>query len=132
VISQSGGIQLADGGSGLAPGCSSSNTVTIRISDLSADLLNRLVTANVSISGPGSPFGDFNAGISFPLDISDTWVNPDPEALSLLSNGTAIELNPVAALMLNRFFPQPAPGDPAMEFQAGDGMGTVGLSVRVR
>ncbi len=132
VINQSGGIQLANGGSGLVPGCSASNTVTIQISDLSADLLNRSVIAHLSISGSGSPVGNLAAAISFPLDVSGTLVNADPADLSLAINGSAIKLNPVAASTLNLIFPQPSPVDPAMQFQDGDAMGTVGLSVQVR
>jgi hypothetical protein len=132
VIQQSGGIQLANGGSGLPAGCSASNNFTMRLSDLSVDLLNRTVSAHVALSGSGSPFGNLDAQISFPIDIDDAWVNPDPQAFVVTTNGTVIRLNSSAAYLLNIVLPQPSPGDPSMQFADGDALGTAGVTVQVR
>ncbi|MEK6251242.1 MAG: hypothetical protein AABM43_04725 [Actinomycetota bacterium] len=132
VIQQAGGIQLANGGPGLPSGCPASNNFTIRLSDLSVDLLNRSVSAHVTLSGPGSPFGDLDAQISFPIDISDAWLNPDFQRFVVTTNGTVIRLNSSAAYLLNFVLPQPSPGDPSMQFADGDAFGTAGVTVQVR
>ncbi len=132
VIQQSGGIRLANGGSGLPAGCPASNTVTVAMRDLSIDLQAKLVAANASVSGSGSPFGDLEGAISFPIDVDSTLVSADPDALAIAASGTRIELNSVAAMFLNRLFAQPDPADPSMEFAAGDDFGTAGLTVQVR
>jgi hypothetical protein len=132
VVQQAGGLQLANGGAGLPPDCPASNNLTIRLSDFSADLLHRTVSAHVAISGSGSPLGDLDAAIIFPLDISDAWVNADPFNLAVASNGTAIRLNPFAAATLNLLLPQPSPADPNMQFADGDLFGISGISVAVR
>jgi hypothetical protein len=69
---------------------------------------------------------------NFPLDISDTSVNPDPFGLSLSTTGSGLKLDSESALFFNLFFPQPSPANPALDFQAGDDLGSVGLSVKVR
>jgi hypothetical protein len=132
LFHQSGGMQIANGGSGLAPGCSASNTLTIQITNLSSDLLARFISGHASISGSGSPLGNLEASVKYPLNISDTWVNPDPFNRSLVSGDTGLDLDSTSASTLNFFFPQPGPGDPALEFHAGDSLGTVGLEVSVR
>jgi hypothetical protein len=132
VIQQAGGIQLANGGAGLPSGCPASNNFTIGLSDLSVDLLNRNVSAHVALSGSGSPFGNLDAQISFPIDVSDAWVNPDPQAFVVTANGTVIRLNSAAAYFLNLLLPQPSPGDPSMQFAEGDAFGTAGVTVQVR
>jgi hypothetical protein len=132
VIQQAGGIQLANGGPGLPAGCPASNNLTLRLSDLSVDLLNRNVSAHVALSGSGSPFGNVDAQISFPIDIDDAWVNPDPQAFVVTANGTVIRLNSSAAYLLNVVLPQPSPADPTMQFADGDPFGTAGVTVQVR
>jgi hypothetical protein len=132
LVHQSGGMQIANGGSGLAPGCSALNTLTIQITDLSSNLLTRTISGHASISGSGSPLGNLEASVGFPLDISDTSVNPDPFGLSLTTTGTGLKLDSASAAEFNLFFPQPSPANPALEFGAGDDLGTVGLSVKVR
>jgi hypothetical protein len=132
VIQQAGGIQLANGGPGLPAGCPASNNFTMRLSDLSVDLLNKTVSAHVALSGSGSPFGNLDAQISFPIDIDDAWVNPDPQAFVVTANGTVIRLNSSAAYLLNFALPQPSPGDPSMQFADGDAFGTAGVTVQVR
>lgn len=132
LIQQTGGIQLVNGGPGLPAGCPASTTVTIQLSDLGVDLEQKMVTAHVVINGPGSPFGNLDAGINFPIDVSETLINADPDSLAVAANGTVIQLNYAAAYMLNWIFPQPSPGDPSMEFAVGDVFGTAGLTVQVR
>ncbi len=132
VIQQAGGIQLANGGPGLPAGCPASSNFTIRLSDLSVDLLSRTVSAHVALSGSGSPFGNLDAQVSFPIDINDAWVNPDPQAFVVTTNGSVIRLNPSAAYLLNVVLPQPSPGDPSMQFADGDAFGTAGVTVQVR
>ncbi len=132
VIQQSGGVQLANGGPGLPAGCPASSDFSMRLSDLSVDLLNRNVTAHVAVSGSGSPIGNIDAEVTFPIDVSDAWVNPDPQNLAVATNGTVIKLNSTAAYFLNQLLPQPSPGDPSMQFADGDLFGTAGLSVQVR
>ncbi len=132
VIQEAGGIQLANGGPGLPSGCPASSNFTIRLSDLSVDLLNRTVSAHVALSGSGSPLGNLDAQISFPIDVNDAWVNPDPQAFVVTANGTVIRLNQSAAYLLNLVLPQPSPGDPSMQFADGDAFGTAGVTVQVR
>jgi hypothetical protein len=132
LIQQVGGIQLANGGAGLPSGCPASSTVTIQLSDLGVDLEQKVVYAHVAINGPGSPFGNLDTGVSFPIDVSETLINADPAGLAVAANGTVIQLNYAAAYMLNQFFPQPAPADPSLEFSIGDVFGTAGLTVQVR
>jgi hypothetical protein len=132
VIQQTGGIQLANGGPGLPAGCPASNNFTMRLSDLSVDLLNKTVSAHVALSGSGSPFGNLDEQVSFPIDISDAWVNPDPQAFVVTANGTVIKLNSPAAYLLNMVLPQPSPADPSMQFADGDALGTAGVTVQVR
>lgn len=132
TIQESGGIQLANGGAGLPAGCPASNTFTIRLSDLSADLGTQQVSAQVSLSGPGSPFGDIDTVVSFPIDINDAWENADPFNLAVATNGSVIRLNAAAAQLMNYVLPQPSPSDPSMQFADGDSFGTAGLSVQVR
>jgi hypothetical protein len=132
VIQQAGGIQLDNGGPGLPSGCPASTNFTTRLSDLSADLRDRTVSAHVSLSGSGSPFGNIDAQVSFPIDISDAWLNPDFQSLVVTTNGSVIKLNSAAAYFLNLLLPQPSPGDPSMEFKDGDVFGTAGITVQVR
>jgi hypothetical protein len=132
VIQQAGGIQLANGGPGLPAGCPASNNFTMRLSDLSVDLLNKTVSAHVALSGSGSPFGNLDVQVGFPIDINDAWVNPDPQAFVVTANGTVIRLNWAAAYFLNTVLPQPSPGDPSMQFADGDALGTAGVTVQVR
>lgn len=102
------------------------------MTDLSIDLEAQLATAHVSVTGSGSPFGDFNSGISFPIDAGSTLISADPAALAVAASGTRIELDSVAAIFINKFFPQPDPADPSMDFAAGDDFGTAALTVQVR
>lgn len=132
VIQQTGGIQLANGGPGLPSGCPASNNLTIRLSDLSADLRYRTVSSQASISGSGSPLGNIDAPISFPIDISDAWLNPDLQALTVTTNGSVIRIDSAAAYFLNLLLPQPPPGDPSMQFADGDVFGTAGFTAQVR
>lgn len=136
VVSQGGGIQLDNGGSGLPAACPTSNDVTIRIFDLQGDLDNRSVKSIAVVSGPGSPLAslglDAASAIDLPIDITDTWFNPDPVNLSIESNGSAVSIDAFSASMLNFVIPQPAPVDPSMEFRPGDLFGTIGISARLR
>lgn len=132
VIQQTGGVQIANGGSGLPSGCPTSNTLTMGIKDFSIDLQSREATAHVSIRGSGSPFGDLDAQISFPINVSGAFIWADPTALAIATRGSAIDLNALAATMLNTVLPQPSPADPSLEFAAGDRFGGASLTVQVR
>ena len=135
LVSQGGGIQLDNGGSGLPAGCPLSNDVTIRIVDLQGDLDDRSVTSTALVSGPGSPvssLGEVGSETDLPIDITDTWFNPDPVNLAIESNGSTISIDALSASMLNFVLPQPPPADPGMEFMAGDLFGTIGISARLR
>jgi hypothetical protein len=90
------------------------------------------VSAHVALSGSGSPFGNLDAQISFPIDVIAALVNPDPHAFVVTTNGTVIRLNSSAANFLNLLLPQPSPGDPSMQFADGDAFGTAGVTVQVR
>ncbi|MDQ2942478.1 MAG: hypothetical protein M3R21_02255, partial [Candidatus Dormibacteraeota bacterium] len=92
----------------------------------------RTVSSQASISGSGSPLGNIDAPISFPIDISDAWLNPDLQALTVTTNGSVIRIDSAAAYFLNLLLPQPSPGDPSMQFADGDVFGTAGFTVQVR
>jgi hypothetical protein len=132
LVQQAGGIQLANGGPGLPSGCPASNNFTIRLNDLSADLRNRFVSAHAALSGSGSLVGNTVAQISFPIDISDAWLNPDLQALTVTTNGSVIRIDSGTAYFLNLLLPQPSSGDPSMEFADGDVFGTAGFTAQVR
>jgi hypothetical protein len=131
VIGQAGGLQIANGGVGLPSGCPASNDVTIRLSGFSSDLGDRLITTRAQVGGPGALL-PLDALVDMPIDISHATLNGDPLNHTIVSNGAVTRLGDLGASNLNFVLPQPAPGNPAMQFAPTDLFGTLGISVRVR
>ncbi len=137
VVDQSGGIQLVNARTGGVPSsCNSpvpATLATLQQTNFANDLLNKVISANLVITGSVPTAGEWGVGVGSNLDASNASVSADPDKHTVTVAGTVIRFNGASALFLNQTFPQPLSSyDASMDFVSGDLFGTVDLTVTTR